>query len=92
MVAAVVVAGVSVAATAAQAGWNATHQPDIPELPPLPANATEDDKKARAAAVEARKSQRVAQATEGRGSTILTGGKLGSLGEYDGKPKSLLGQ
>jgi len=64
------------------------------DLPPLPPNATEADKEARRAAIEAKKRQRAAaQSSDGRGSTILTGGlnKLGELNLENMKPKGLLG-
>ena len=60
--------------------------------PPLPPNATEADKAAHKAATEAKKRQRSSiQNSDGRGSTILTGGKLGELAEFSEKPKGLLG-
>lgn len=69
----------------------ATSQKD-PELPPLPPNATDDEKNARKAALDARKRQRSgAQAADGRGSTILTGAKLGEIGQGNTQPKGLLG-
>lgn len=60
--------------------------------PPLPANATDAEKAAYKAATEAMRRQRQAGASsDGRGSTILTGGKLGELGSYSGQAKGLLG-
>ena len=54
--------------------------------------ATEAEKAAHKAATDAMRRQRSAgAASEGRGSTILTGGKLGELGQYAGQAKGLLG-
>ena len=63
-----------------------------PGAPALPKDATQNEKDAQKAATDAKKRQmQMAKTFEGRGSTILTGGKLGELGDYNEKPKGLLG-
>lgn len=63
-----------------------------PTPPTLPPNATDAEKAAHRAAMDAMRRQRSAGAgSDGRGSTILTGGKLGELGQYAGQAKGLLG-
>ena len=79
--------GASIAATSAQAGWNATHKPDVPEITfpdTTPDKANENE------AQKEREKRRRSYAGMGRSSTVLTQ-NLGTLGQDDTRPKTLLG-
>ena len=83
-----IAAGVSIAASSAQAGWSATHKPNMPEIK-LPEGVKPDEVVENEGQKE-REKRRRSYAGMGRSSTILTQ-NLGAIGEKDDRPKQLLG-
>lgn len=82
----------TVAASTAMSGWQATHQPDIPEVKAPQVNPDVADVANENEAQKAAESRRRMYQGMGRSSTILTDpNRLGDIGKSTDTPKRLLG-